>query len=47
MWVGESVDGFKNGLKNAFAQPFWNFGVKILITFLLISQLVCKTQGCR
>ena len=36
----------KRRINNAFCTTFWNFGVKILITFLLISQLLYKTQGC-
>ena len=38
-WVGGWV-------KDGLTMHLRNFGVKILITFLLISQLLCKTQGC-
>ena len=33
-------------VKDGLTMHLWNFGVKILIMFLLMSQLLCKTQGC-
>ena len=44
-WLGGWVYGLRMD-SQCICRTFWNFGVKILIMFLLISQLVCKTQSC-